>query len=258
MAAFTSETVLSVHHWNKSLFSFKTTRDRSFKFNNGQFVMIGLEVEGKPLLRAYSIVSANYDESLEFLSIKVVNGALTSRLQFLQPNDTLLVSKKAVGSLVVSDLRPAKNLYLLATGTGIAPFMSIIKDPDVYDRFDKIILIHGVRYVSELAYRHYILHELPEDEYFGEIIKNKLIYFPSVTREKFNQSSRITRLISTGELGHQLGLPSLNPKSDRVMICGSSEMLKDTSKLIQNLGFSASKHSGEIADYVIERAFVET
>ncbi len=253
---FSNEKVLSIHHWNEHLFSIRTTRDRSFKFNNGQFVMIGLASENKPLLRAYSVVSANYEETLEFLSIKVAQGALTSRLQLLQPFDTLLISKKAVGSLVASDLSPAKNLFLLATGTGIAPFMSIIKDPDVYRDFEKVILVHSVRYISDLAYRNYIVNELPTNDYFGEEIKNKLIYFPTVTREDFNVGKRITALISDGDLCALTGQTSLNPETDKIMICGGAEMIKDILKLIEELGFRGSKHSGDLADYVIERAFV--
>ena len=176
MAAFNTERVTSVHHWNDTLFSFKTTRDPALRFHNGHFVMIGLEVNGKPLMRAYSIASANYEEHLEFLSIKVQDGPLTSRLQHLKEGDPILVSRKPVGTLVVDDLLPGKNLYLFATGTGLAPFMSIIKDPDVYERFEKVVLVHGVRFVSELAYANYIGEELPNNEYFGEIVRDKLIY----------------------------------------------------------------------------------
>ena len=200
MAAFNSERVLSVHHWNDTLFSFKTTRDPALRFHNGHFVMIGLEVNGKPLLRAYSIASANYEENLEFLSIKVQDGPLTSRLQHLQEGDTILVSRKPVGTLVADDLKPGKNLYLFGTGTGLAPFMSIIKDPDIYERFDKVVLMHGVRNVSELAYADYIENELPDNEFFGEIVREKLIYYPTVTREPFRNQGRITDLIASGEL----------------------------------------------------------
>ena len=171
MAAFNSERVLSVHHWNDTLFSFKTTRDPALRFHNGHFVMIGLEVNGKPLLRAYSIASANYEENLEFLSIKVQDGPLTFGLQHLKEGDTILVSRKPVGTLVADDLKPGKNLYLFGTGTGLAPFMSIIKDPDIYERFDKVVLMHGVRYVSELAYADYIENELPNNEFFGDIVR---------------------------------------------------------------------------------------
>src|SRR6516164_10340779 len=175
MAAFGTEKVLSVHHWNETLFSFTTTRDQALRFDNGHFVMIGLQVEGKPLMRAYSIASANYEENLEFFSIKVPNGPLTSRLQHLQPGDEILVSKKPTGTLVITDLLPGKNLYLFATGTGLAPFMSIIRDFETYEKFEKVILLHGVRTVSELAYQDYITKELPQHEFLGDMIAEKLI-----------------------------------------------------------------------------------
>ena len=255
--AFNTETVLEVKHWNDSLFSFKTTRDPGLKFHNGHFVMIGLHVEGKPLMRAYSIASPNYEEHLEFLSIKVPDGPLTSRLQHLREGDEIIVSKKPVGTLVVGDLTPAKNLFLFSTGTGLAPFMSVIKDPEIYDRFEKVILVHGVRYVSELAYQEHILSELPNHEYLAEEISEKLIYYPTVTREDFKNNGRLTDLIVSGKLCADIGLAQLNPDTDRAMICGSPSMLQDTCEILDNLGFIASKHTGDPADYVIERAFVE-
>lgn len=255
--SFSKETVLDVKHWNDTLFSFKTTRDPALKFHNGHFVMIGLEVNGKPLMRAYSIASPNYEDYLEFLSIKVQDGPLTSRLQHLKQGDSIIVSKKPVGTLVIGDLTPAKHLYLLATGTGLAPFMSVIKDPDVYDRFEKVILVHGVRYVSELAYNEHINKELLSHEYLGEAIAEKLIYYPTVTREAFRNIGRLTDLIKSGKLAADIALPGLNPVTDRVMICGSPSMLKDTCEILDDLGFVASKHTGDPADYVIERAFVE-
>src|SRR6266849_6967149 len=192
--------VLSVHHWNNTLFSFKTTRDPGLRFVNGQFVMIGLEVNERPLMRAYSMVSANYEDHLEFFSIKVQNGPLTSRLQHLQVGDSLLVSQKPTGSLVLHDLLPGKTLYLLGTGTGLAPFMSIIKDPEAYERFEKVVLFHGVRYISELAYEDLIKNELPQNEFFGDSVREKLIYYPAVTREPFPNQGRITNLIKSGKL----------------------------------------------------------
>ncbi len=257
MAAFGTETILSVHHWNETLFSFTTTRDPGLRFENGHFVMIGLEVNGKPLTRAYSIASANYEEHLEFLSIKVQDGPLTSRLQHIQVGDPLLVSKKPVGTLVVHDLLPGRNVYLFSTGTGLAPFMSIIKDPETYERFEKVILVHGVRQVSELAYRDYIRHELPNNEYFGEEVRNKLIYYPTVTREEFETTGRITTLIESGRLFEDIGLKPLDPAVDRAMICGSPGMLKDLSTILNVRGFRISEGVGEPGDYVIERAFVE-
>jgi len=257
MAAFNSERVLSVHHWNDTLFSFKTTRDPALRFHNGHFVMIGLEVNGKPLLRAYSIASANYEENLEFLSIKVQDGPLTSRLQHLKEGDTILVSRKPVGTLVADDLKPGKNLYLFGTGTGLAPFMSIIKDPDIYERFDKVVLMHGVRYVSELAYADYIENELPNNEFFGDIVREKLIYYPTVTREPFRNQGRITTVVESGKVFEDIGLPPLNPATDRAMICGSPAMLADISAMLDDRGFQISGGTGQPGDYVVERAFVE-
>jgi ferredoxin--NADP+ reductase len=257
MAAFAPETVTSVHHWNDSLFSFRTTRDPTLRFHNGHFVMIGLEVDGKPLMRAYSIASANHDDFLEFLSIKVQDGPLTSRLQHLKVGDHVLVSRKPVGTLILHDLLPGKNVYLFGTGTGLAPFISIIKDPETYERFDKVILVHGVREISELAYSDYIGEELPKDEHIGELVRDKLIYYPTVTREPFRNRGRLTDLINSGKLFEDIGLPPLDPAHDRAMICGSPHMLKDTSELLDVRGFKISPHQGVPGDYVIERAFVE-
>lgn len=257
MAAFNTETVLSVHHWNDTLFSFTTTRDDALRFTNGHFVMIGLEVEGKPLMRAYSVASPNYAEHLEFLSIKVQDGPLTSRLQHLEVGDEILMSRKPVGTLVVDDLRAGRNLYLFGTGTGLAPYISIIQDPETYERFEKIVLIHGVRYVSELAYADYIEKELPNHEYFGDIISNQLIYYPTVTREPFRNEGRITELIENGKLFSDINLPELDPQLDRAMICGSPAMLEDISTLLNARGFKISPGVGQPGDYVIERAFVE-
>lgn len=257
MAAFNTEQVLSVHHWNDTLFSFRTTRDPSLRFHNGHFVMLGLEVEGKPLMRAYSIASANYEENLEFLSIKVPNGPLTSRLQHLKEGDSVLVSRKPVGTLVVDDLKPGKHLYLFATGTGLAPFMSIIKDPEVYERFEKVVLVHGVRFVSELAYADYIQNDLPSNEFFGDIVRGKLVYYPTVTREPFRHQGRITHVVESGKLFQDIGLPALDPQTDRAMLCGSPAMLADTSAMLDKREFVVSAGVGQPGDYVIERAFVE-
>lgn len=251
------EKVLSVHHWNDTLFSFKTTRDDGLRFDNGQFVMIGLEVDGKPLLRAYSVASPNYEEHLEFFSIKVPNGALTSRLQHLQVGDEVIVSRKPTGTLVIDDLKPGKNLYLLSTGTGLAPFMSVIQDFNTYEQFDKVILIHGVRHVSELAYADFIENTLPQNEFFGEDVKQKLIYYPTVTREPFRNQGRLTDLIESGKLFTDIGLPELDPQHDRAMLCGSPQMLVDTAALLDARGFVVSPRIGVAGDYVIERAFVE-
>lgn len=252
-----TERVLSVHHWNDSLFSFRTTRDPGLRFENGQFVMIGLEVEGRPLMRAYSIASANHDDHLEFFSIKVTDGPLTSRLQHLQVGEPVIVSRKPTGTLVVSDLRPGKYLYLFGTGTGLAPFLSLIQDPVTYERFEKVVLVHGVRQVDELAYSDFISRELPHNEYFGDEAREKLIYYPTVTREPFRNRGRLTDLIDSGKLFEDIGLPPLDPARDRAMICGSPSMLTDTCELLDARGFKVSPRIGVAGDYVIERAFVE-
>ncbi|HEX3852722.1 MAG TPA: ferredoxin--NADP reductase [Polyangiaceae bacterium] len=250
------ETVLEVRHWNDSLFSFKTTRDAGFRFKNGHFVMIGLEVEGKPLLRAYSVASANYEEHLEFYSIKVPDGPLTSRLQHLKPGDQVLVGKKPTGTLVMSHLLPGKRLYLLSTGTGLAPFMSMIRDPETYEQYEHVILAHGVRTTSELGYADYIRHELPQHEYLGEQVQKQLLYYPTVTREAFENQGRLTDLIDTGKLTADVGMPELNPEHDRVMICGNPSMLDELVSRLEARGFREGK-SHEAGHYTIERAFVE-
>lgn len=257
MSNLIKETVLEVHHWNDTLFSFKTTRDAGFRFRNGHFTMMGLEQEGgRPLLRAYSIASANYEDQLEFFSIKVPDGPLTSQLQQVKPGDQIVINRKTTGTLVTDNLLPGKHLWLFATGTGLAPFMSIIKDPEVYAQYDKVILTHGVRYVSELAYRDIIEQELPNNEFFGEEVREKLLYYPTVTREAFKNQGRLTDLLVSGKLTADLDLPQINPEDDRFMICGSPSMLKDTCSILDELGFDEVR-GGNSGHYVIERAFVE-
>jgi ferredoxin--NADP+ reductase len=256
MAAIDVERVLTVHHWNETVFSFTTTRHESLRFENGHFVMMGLMVDGRPLMRAYSIASANHEEFLEFLSIKVPDGPLTSRLQHIRPGDEVLVSRKPTGTLLLHDLKPGRRLYLLSSGTGLAPFMSLIKDPQTYERFEKIVLVHGVRYRSELAYRDFIEWELTHHEYLGEQVRNQLVYFPTVTRERFRYQGRVTSLIESGKLFSDIDMPPLDPAEDRVMICGSPAMLLDLSAMLDARGFRISPHVGEPGDYVIERSFV--
>ncbi|WP_182972993.1 ferredoxin--NADP reductase [Gluconacetobacter dulcium] len=251
-----AETVLTVHHWTDRLFSFTTTRDAALRFENGQFAMIGIEVEGKPLLRAYSIASANYEEQLEFLSIAVPDGPLTSRLRHVKPGDKVLIGRKPTGTLLLDNLRPGRNLYFLSTGTGLAPFMSLIKDPAVYERFDKVILSHTVRISGELAYANHIRHELPQHEFLGEDVSGKLLYYPAVTREEFAVTDRITKLIESGKIFTDLNIPELDPEHDRVMICGSPEMLADTEALLESRGFDEGNNSKPGA-YVVEKAFAE-
>ncbi len=256
MSNLIRETVTSVHHWNDTLFSFTTTRNQGLRFKNGHFTMIGLEVEDKPLLRAYSIASANYEEEMEFFSIKVQDGPLTKHLQKLAVGDEILVGTKPVGTLITDSLLPGKNLYLLSTGTGLAPFMSIIKELDVYEQYDKVILTHGVRYVSELAYQDRIENELPNNEYFGDIVREKLIYYPTVTREEYRNTGRLTDLLRSGKLTSDIGLQDLDPENDRFMLCGSPAMLDELTGMLDDLGFKEAR-GGQAGHYVIERAFVE-
>ena len=256
MSTVSQERVLSVHHWNDSLFSFKTTRNGGLRFRNGHFVMIGLEVEGRPLLRAFSFANANYDDHLEFYSIKVPDGPLTSRLQHIRPGDPILVGSKPTGTLILDHLLPGKRLYLLGSGTGLAPFMSLVRDPEAYERFETVVLAHGVRHVSDLGYRGYIEDELPDHELVGEEVKEKLRYYPTVTREAFRNQGRLTDLLDSGKLPADLGLPALDPAHDRVMICGSPAMLADTVALLEARGFEEGSSDGA-GHYVIERAFVQ-
>jgi ferredoxin--NADP+ reductase len=257
MATLLRERVTDVHHWTDRLFSFKTTRDRGFRFKNGHFTMIGLEQGGKPLMRAYSMASANYEDELEFFSIKVPDGPLTSKLQNIRVGDELLVNSKATGTLIQDNLLPGKNLYLIATGTGLAPFLSIIRDPEIYEHYDKIILTHGCRNVEELAYRELITEHLPQHEYLGEEVREKLIYYPTVTRAKFVNNGRLTDLLRIGRLAAEVGLEPIDPAVDRFMICGSPSMLREICALLDRRGFREARH-GQAAHYVIERAFVET
>jgi ferredoxin--NADP+ reductase len=259
MRSIIAEKVTQVRHWNDTLFSFRTTRQPSFTFENGQFVMMGLQLEEKPLLRAYSIASANHEEELEFFSIKVPDGALTSRLQHIKVGDEVVLSTRPTGTLVPGHLLPGKNLYLLSTGTGLAPFMSVIKDPDIYEQYDKIVLVHGVRWVSELAYQKEIAEHLPNNEYFGDWVREKLIYYPTVTREPFRDEAhqqRITDLLESGTLTKTIGMPDINPEHDRFMLCGNDAMLQDLMAILNERGFTKAT-SRRQGDYVIEQAFIE-
>lgn len=256
MSNFHEARVLTVHHWTDRQFSFTCTRDPGFRYQSGQFVMIGLPVDGKPLMRAYSMVSPHYEENLEFLSIKVPDGPLTSRLQHIKVGDTVLIGRKASGTLLLQNLLPGKRLWLLSTGTGLAPFMSVIRDPDVYEAYEKVILVHGTRQVAELAYDQIITKELPENEYFGEQVSKQLLYYPTVTREPFKHQGRIPVLLENGKMTDDLNLPRINIEEDRFMLCGSPEMLKDTRVLFDKMGMTEGNmsHPGH---FVIERAFVD-
>jgi ferredoxin/flavodoxin---NADP+ reductase len=252
---FFLETVSSAHHWTDRLFSFTCTRDAAFRFVAGQFAMIGLMVSGKPLVRAYSMVSPPWEAHLEFLSIKVQDGPLTSRLQHIKPGDAVLIGRKPTGTLVVGNLIPGGVLWLFATGTGLAPYMSLIRDPETYDRFDRIVLVHTVRQASELAYRTLIAEELCSHELLGELAREKLTYIPSVTREAFRTSARITTMIESGSLTADLGLPPLSPARDRAMLCGSEPMNADVRALLEARGFTEGSNA-EPGSYVVEKAFV--
>ncbi len=256
MSAFNEERVLSVHHWTERLFSFTTTRHGAMRFSNGHFTMIGLKVDERALMRAYSIASANYEDHLEFLSIKVDDGPLTSRLQHIRPGDTIIVGRKATGTLLVDYLLPGKRLYLLATGTGLAPFMSIVRDPETYERFTQIVLVHGVRNVDELAYHDLLVEHLPSHEFLGDMVASQLLYYPTVTREEYRYTGRIPDLIASGKLFADLGLPPLDPAEDRAMICGSAAMLRDLKALFDARGFVEGNTTTPGA-FVVERAFAE-
>jgi ferredoxin--NADP+ reductase len=256
MSTLSEQTVIDVRHWTDTLFSFKTTREPFLRYQSGQFVMIGLEIGGRPLLRAYSLVSASYEDELEFLSIKVPDGVFTSRLQHIAPGDRILVGRKATGTLVLDNLLPGRNLYLVGTGTGLAPFMSLIKDPDIYERFEHVVLVHGVRQVAELAYGTEITEELPQHELIGDLLRENLIYYPTVTREPFRNRGRITDLITTGTLFDDIDLPALDSTMDRIMLCGSPQMLAEMTSLLRERCFEEGS-SGTPGSYVIEKAFVE-
>ncbi len=252
---YTVERVLDVHHWTDRLFTIRCTRSGSFRFANGQFVMMGLEIDGQPVVRAYSMASANHDDHLEFFSIKVEDGALTSRLKHVVPGDHLLVGKRPTGTLTIGNLRPGKRLWLMATGTGLAPFLSIVRDPETYERFDHVIVTHTCRNVEDLAYARFIEHELPAHDALGELVRPRLVYYPSVTREPFRTRGRITELLTTGRAFEHLDLPPLDPQLDRVMLCGNPEMLAETTALLDSRGFEEG-NSGEPGDYLVEKAFV--
>jgi ferredoxin--NADP+ reductase len=257
MATYAPARVTHVHHWSDKLFSFTTTREPSLRFENGQFIMVALEVEGRRLARAYSIASANYEDELEFYSIKVPNGPLTSRLQNIRAGDTILLSSKPTGTLVMRDLRPGRRLFLLATGTGLAPFASLTKDPAVYERFEQVVVVRGARTARDLAYGDAVMARLRDDPYLGEVVGEQLLDYPAVTREPFVHQGRITALIESGRLFRDLGIAPLDPGEDRVMVCGGMGMLKDLRALLDRHGFMMSPGIGEAGDYLIERAFVD-
>lgn len=254
--ALSVETVLSVKQWNEHLFSFTITRPDSFRFRSGEFVMIGLEQDGRPLLRAYSIASPDYAEELEFLSIRVPDGPLTSHLCLIRPGDQVYLGRKPTGTLVADALLPGKRLFMLSTGTGLAPFLSVARDPDIYSRFDHVQIVHSVRRVTDLAYREPLEAKLSEDPLVDEMAATQFSYVPTVTREPFHTSGRIDALIDDGTLFKDMpGTPHLDPETDRIMLCGSMAMIKDLAAKFEAMGFveGSNSHPGQ---YVIERAFV--
>lgn len=250
------ERVLDIQHYTDKLFSFRTTRTPSFRFQSGQFTMIGLEINGRPLMRAYSMTSAVYDDWTEFFSIKVPDGPLTSQLQHIRPGDTLLVGTKPTGTLIIGNLRPARRLILLATGTGFAPFASILRDPDTYEAFDSVIAVEGCRQVAELEFATQVVVGVRSHEYLGEMARDKLHFYATTTREPFHHQGRIPDLIESGKLFSDLDLDALDLTSDRVMMCGNPQMLTDLKTLLGKRGFVEGS-SGKPGDFVIEKAFVE-
>lgn len=249
-------TVQEVQHYTDSLFRFRVTRPMQFRFRSGEFVMIGLPNAEKPVFRAYSVASPSWDEELEFFSIKVPDGPLTEHLQKIQPGDTVLMRKKATGTLVNDALLPGKRVWMFSTGTGIAPFASLIRDPETYDKFDQVILTHGCRTVPELKYGEDLVASLRDDPLVGDLVRDKLIHYTTVTREDFVRKGRLTDLIVSGKLFDDLGLPRMGPEEDRAMICGSMAMLKDTKELCLSHGLEEGANN-KPAQFVVERAFVD-
>ena len=252
---FEAVRVIDVKHYTPRLFSFRTERPASFRFRSGEFTMIGLMVDGKPLMRAYSIASPNWEEYLEFYSIKVPEGPLTSRLESIEPGQSILMRPKPVGTLVMDALIPGKRLFLLSTGTGIAPFASVIRDPEVYEKFDSVYLLHTCRDVAELAYGQELVEAVRGHEFLGEIAEGKLNYLPATTREPFENMGRINTWIEDGRLADFAG-GALSPETDRVMICGSMPMLQTLKGSCDTLGFREGSNANP-GEYVIEKAFVE-
>ncbi|SMX34704.1 ferredoxin--NADP reductase [Actibacterium lipolyticum] len=256
-----AQIVTSVKHWTDRLFSFRVARPQSLRFRSGEFVMIGLmgdpDANGKqkPLLRAYSIASPSWDEELEFYSIKVQDGPLTSKLQHIQPGDEIILRPKPVGTLVLDALLPGKRLWLFATGTGIAPFASLMRDPDTYERYDEVIMMHTCRDVAELDYGRELVESLPNDPLIGELVGDKLKYYPTTTREESPFMGRITDNLRSGKVFTDLGLPAMDPAVDRGMVCGSLDFNKDIMEILEGFGLNEGANS-EPAEYVVEKAFV--
>ncbi|SLN57565.1 Ferredoxin--NADP reductase [Aquimixticola soesokkakensis] len=258
-----SAKVLSVKHWTDKLFSFRVERPQSLRFRSGEFVMIGLMQDPdpktgkqKPLLRAYSIASPNWDEEMEFYSIKVQDGPLTSRLQHIQPGDEIILRPKPVGTLVTDALLPGKRLWMFATGTGIAPFASLIRDPEVYEKFEEVILMHTCREVGELEYGRQLVEDVNADEMLSEIVNGKLRYYPTTTREDFHKMGRVTDNLSSGKVFKDLGIEPMNPEMDRGMVCGNLAFNKDIMVILDGFGLREGANS-DPKEYVVEKAFVD-
>ena len=251
-----AQTVTSVQHWADNLFSFRVTRPRSLRFRSGEFVMIGLMGEnGRPLLRAYSIASPAWDEELEFYSIKVPDGPLTSKLQHIQPGDEIILRPKPVGTLVHDALLPGKRIWFLATGTGLAPFASLMREPETYEKYDEVIMMHTCRTVAELEYGRQLVESLNDDPLIGELIEGKLKYYPTTTREDFPTMGRITDNLTSGKVFADLGLEPMNPETDRAMVCGSLAFNKDVMDVLEGFGLREGANS-DPKEYVVEKAFV--
>lgn len=251
-----AQTVTSVTHYTDRLFAFRCTRPRSLRFRSGEFVMIGLMGEnGKPLLRAYSIASPSWDEELEFYSIKVPDGPLTSRLQHIQPGDQIILRPKPVGTLVLDALLPGKRLWMLATGTGIAPFASLLRDPETWEKYEQVVVMHTCRDVAELTYGGDLINALPEDPLIGELVGDKLLYYPTTTQEISPRMGRITDNLASGKVFADLDIPPLDPATDRAMVCGSLGFNLDIKTILEHSGLREGANS-EPAEYVVEKAFV--
>ncbi|MGR3660542.1 MAG: ferredoxin--NADP reductase [Paracoccaceae bacterium] len=251
-----AQTVTSVTHWTDRLFSFRVTRPMSLRFRSGEFVMIGLMGDnGRPLLRAYSIASPSWDEELEFYSIKVPDGPLTSRLQHIKVGDEVILRPKPVGTLVHDALTPGKRLYFFATGTGIAPFASLIREPETYENYDQVILCHTCRDVAELEYGRQLVESLADDPLIGEFVDGKLIYYPTTTREESPKMGRVTDKLRSGELFTDLGVPPITVETDRAMVCGSIGLNTDLKEILEGFGLREGANS-DPAEYVVEKAFV--
>ncbi len=252
-----AQTVTSVTHYTDHLFAFRCTRPRSLRFRSGEFVMIGLLGDnGKPLLRAYSIASPSWDEELEFYSIKVPDGPLTSRLQHIQPGDELILRPKPVGTLVLDALLPGKRLWMLATGTGIAPFASLLRDPETWEKYEQVIVMHTCREAAELTYGRNLIEALPEDPLIGELVGDKLLYYPTTTRENSAYMGRVTDNLTSGKVFTDLDIPPLDPAIDRAMVCGSLGFNLDIKKILEDAGLNEGANSSP-AEYVVEKAFVD-